>query len=126
MDGLLWIAQLILAVTFLVTGSGKLFAYDRMMGVVGLRLKTPAGISRAFAALIGIAELAGAIGIIFPRAFLPAELAQGHLLTRLAAADLALIMVGAGIYHLRRNEEAAPSVALFLLALLVLYERWPR
>jgi uncharacterized membrane protein YphA (DoxX/SURF4 family) len=126
MNGLLWIAQLILAVTFLLTGSGKLFAYDRMMRVVQLRLKAPAGIPRGFAALIGIAELAGAIGIMIPPALLPAGLAHGHLLIRLAAADLALIMVGAGIYHLRRNESAAPCVAVFLLALLVVYERWPR
>ena len=30
-------------------------------------------------------------------------------------------MVLAGIYHLRRNEEAAPAVTLFLLALFVIF-----
>ena len=43
-----------------------------------------------------------------------------------AAAWLALIMVGAGIYHLRRQESAAPDVSLFLLALFVIVGRWPR
>ncbi len=126
MNGLLWIAQLILAVTFLVTGLGKLFAYDRLMGVVQLRLKAPAGISPRIAALIGIFEIAGAIGVILPLSLTPIGLAEDHLLIRIAAAILALMMVGAGIYHLRRNESAAPSVAVFLLAVLVVYERWPR
>jgi uncharacterized membrane protein YphA (DoxX/SURF4 family) len=126
MNVLLWIAQLILAVTFLVTGLGKLFAYDRLMGVVQLRLKAPAGISHALAALIGMIEIAGAIGVVFPPSLTPYELAEGFVLIRIAAALLALIMVGAGIYHLRRNESAAPSVALFLLAVLVVYERSPR
>jgi hypothetical protein len=61
-----------------------------------------------------------------PPALTPAGLATGHLLVRLGAAGLALIMVLAGIYHLRRNEEAAPAVTLFLLALFVILERWPR
>jgi uncharacterized membrane protein YphA (DoxX/SURF4 family) len=126
MNALLWIAQIILAVTFLVTGLGKLFAYDRLMGVLKVRLKAPAGISHPLAALIGIFEVAGAIGVVFPPSLTPIELAQGHLLIRIAAALLALIMVAAGIYHLRRNESAAPSVALFLLAVLVVYERSPR
>jgi uncharacterized membrane protein YphA (DoxX/SURF4 family) len=126
MNVLLWIAQLILAVTFLVTGLGKLFAYDRLIGVIQVRLKAPAGISPRLAALIGIFEIAGAIGVVFPPSLTPFELAEGYLLIRIAAALLALIMVGAGIYHLRRNESAAPSVALFLLAVLVVYERSPR
>jgi uncharacterized membrane protein YphA (DoxX/SURF4 family) len=126
MNGLLWIAQIILAVTFLAAGLGKLLVYDRLLGVIQLRLKAPAGISPGNAALIGIFEIAGAIGVIFPLSLTPAGLAEGHLLIRIAAALLALIMVGAGIYHLRRNESAAPSVSIFLLAVLVVYERWPR
>jgi hypothetical protein len=49
-----------------------------------------------------------------------------HLLIRMAAAGLALIMVGAGIYHLRRQDSAAPAVSLFLLALFIIVGRWPR
>jgi uncharacterized membrane protein YphA (DoxX/SURF4 family) len=125
MNGLLWIVQIILAVTFLVTGLGKLVAYDRLMGLVQLRLKAPAGISPRLAAILGIFEIAGAIGVVFPLSLTPAALAEGYLLIRLAAAVLIFIMVGAGIYHIRRNESAAPSVALFLMAVLVIYGRWP-
>jgi hypothetical protein len=49
-----------------------------------------------------------------------------YILLRLATAGLALLMVAAGIYHMRRQESAAPSVALFLLALFVIVGRWPR
>jgi hypothetical protein len=48
------------------------------------------------------------------------------VLLRLSAAGLALLMVAAGIYHIRRQESAAPSVAVFLPALFVIVGRWPR
>jgi uncharacterized membrane protein YphA (DoxX/SURF4 family) len=122
MNGLLWIAQILLAAIFMFTGAGKLFAYEKVMGAVASRSKgRPAGVSRGLAAFIGLAEIAGALGVVSPPALLPA-----HLLIRLAAAGLALIMVVAGIYHLRRQDSAAPAVSLFLLALFVIVGRWPR
>lgn len=122
MNALLWIAQTLLAAIFLFTGASKLLAYEKLMKSVEARSKGGhAGISRGLAALIGVAEIAGALGVVSPPALLP-----GHLLVRLAAAGLALIMVLAGIYHLRREEEAAPAVTLFLLALFVIVGRWPR
>jgi len=51
---------------------------------------------------------------------------QSHLFILLAAGGLALLMVAAGIYHLRRQESAAPAVSLFLLAVFVVFGRWPR
>ncbi|MGC1463779.1 MAG: DoxX family protein [Terracidiphilus sp.] len=127
MNGLAWIAQIILAACFLVTGAGKLFAYKRLLGVVESRFKgRPGDISSRQAAFIGVVEIAGALAVVVPLEFLPAELAAGHLLVRIGAAGLALLMVLAGIYHLRRKEEAAPAVTLFLLAIFVLFERWPR
>jgi uncharacterized membrane protein YphA (DoxX/SURF4 family) len=122
MNGLLWIAQILLAGIFLFTGISKLLAYERVMGAVEARSKgIPAGVSRGLAAFIGLAEIAGALGVVSPPSLLPA-----HLLIRLAAAGLALIMVLAGIYHLRRQDSAAPAVSLFLLALFVIVGRWPR
>jgi hypothetical protein len=122
MNALLWIAQVLLAAIFLVTASTKLFAYEKLIDTVEARMKGgAAGISRGLAAFIGVAEFAGALGVVSPPSLLP-----GHLLVRLAAAGLALIMVLAGIYHLRREEPAAPTVALFLLALFVIVGRWPR
>ena len=122
MNGLLWIAQMILAGVFLVAGASKLLVYGTLMGVVQARAsRLPAGISRGQAAAIALAEIAGALGVLTPASLVP-----GHLVVRLAAAGLALIMVLAGIYHLRREESAAPNVALFLLALFVIVGRWPR
>lgn len=122
MDGLLWIAQVLLAGVFLFTGISKLLAYERVKGAVEARSNgIPAGVSRGLAASIGLAEIAGALGVVSPPSLFP-----GHLLIRLAAGGLALIMVMAGIYHLRRKDSAAPAVSLFLLNLFVIVGRWPR
>lgn len=122
MNSLLWIAQIILAGIFLFTGITKLFAYEKLVKTLEPRAKGgPIGISRAQAALLGLVEIAGALGVLTPSALVPE-----HFLVRLAAGGLALVMVAAGIYHLRRQESAAPNVALFLLAVFVIFGRWPR
>jgi uncharacterized membrane protein YphA (DoxX/SURF4 family) len=122
MNTLLWIAQILLAAIFLFTGITKLVAYERLMRKVESRSNgLPAGVSRGLAAFIGLAEIAGALGVVAPAPFVPE-----NLLVLAAASGLALIMVLAGIYHLRRQEEAAPAVTLFLLALFVIVGRWPR
>ena len=102
MNVVLWAAQIILAAIFLTTGGSKLFAYERLIRVVEARSKS------------------GAPGVM------PGDLLPPHELVRMAAAGLALIMVLAGIYHLRRQEPAAPDVTLFLLAVFVIVGRWPR
>ncbi|MGA2632680.1 MAG: DoxX family protein [Terracidiphilus sp.] len=122
MNGLLWIAQILLAGAFLFTGASKILAYDKLVKVVEAKSKGgKIGMSRQQAALVGIAELVGAVGVVVPVDIWPPD-----VLLRLAAAGLALLMVAAGIYHIRRQESAAPSVALFLLALFVIVGRWPR
>jgi hypothetical protein len=67
---------------------------------------------------IGISELAGAAGLILP-------LASGiaPVLTTLAALGLAIIMVLASIYHLRRKEPPTVTIVLLLLATFVVYRR---
>ena len=122
MNGLLWIAQLVLAGVFSFTGATKLFAYEKLVKTLQSRSKgKPIGMSSGQAAVIGLLEIAGAVGVVTP-----AELIHGHLFVRLAAGGLALLMVAAGIYHLRRQESAAPAVSLFLLAVFVILGRWPR
>lgn len=122
MNGLLWIAQILLAAIFFFTGAGKIFAYKKLIGRVEVRSKGRAvGVSHGLAAFIGLAEIVGAIGVLTPAALVPA-----HLVVRLAAGGLALIMVLAGIYHLRRQDPAAPEVTLFLLPLFIIVGRWPR
>lgn len=127
MNGLIWIAQILLAGIFFCTGLAKLFAYERLASTLETRRKArKITLRRGAAAIIGLLEIAGAIGVILPAAWTPAALEPDYLLVRLSAAGLALLMVGAGIYHLVRREEAAPAVAGFLLALFVIVGRWPR
>jgi len=115
-------AQIILAGIFLITGASKILAYEKLVKVLEVRTKSgPIGMPRGVAALVGLVEIAGAVGVL-----LPVDLWPPHTLLRLAAAGLALVMVAAGIYHLRRQESAVPNVTLFLLALFVIVGRWPR
>jgi uncharacterized membrane protein YphA (DoxX/SURF4 family) len=121
MNTVLWIAQILLAGVFLFTGAGKLFAYEELVRVVERRLKGgKIGMTRVQAGIVGVLEIIGAVGVILPFDPWPPD-----VLLRLAAAGLALMMVVAGIFHLRRQESAAPSVVLFLLAVFVIVGRWP-
>jgi hypothetical protein len=111
MNTLFWIAQILLAGTFLFTGAGKLLAYEKLVRVVEKRSKGgKIGMSRSQAGIVGVLEIAGAVGVILPFDLWPPD----------------MLMVVAGIYHLRRQESAVPSVVLFLLALFVIVGRWPR
>lgn len=121
MNTLLWIAQVLLAGTFFFTATTKLLAYEKVVKVVEATKGNVITMTRSQAILVAFAEIIGGLGILCPN-----ELAPPHLAVRAAAAWLALLMVGAGIYHLRRNESAAPNVALILLSIFVIVGRWPR
>jgi hypothetical protein len=122
MNALLWIVQLILAGVFFTTAAGKLFAYQRVVAVVESRSKGHAvNMTRIQAAVVAIAEIVGALGLL-----MPVETEPPHLVILAAAGWLALIMVGATIYHFARKEHATPSIVLFLLALFIIVGRWPR
>jgi len=64
---------------------------------------------------IGLAEILAAFGLI-----LPATFGIAPVLVPLAAVGLVLLMVGAVITHLRRQEATAIAVNLALLALAAL------
>jgi hypothetical protein len=70
---------------------------------------------------IGTLEVLGAIGVILPgiRKFAP-------VLVPMAATGLALLMIGAGITHIRRKEynELGSNVVLFALAVFVAWGRF--
>lgn len=113
MDIALWIAQGLLALAFLASGSAKLkndhmtFAASRPPGTAfAADLAEP-----AFKA-IGALEVLGAIGLVLPWA-----LDIAPVLTPIAAAGLAVIMVGAALTHLRRGERQPIVANLILLAL---------
>ena len=63
---------------------------------------------------IGISELVGAAGLILPMAT-----GVAPVLTTLAALGLAIIMLLASIYHLRRKESPTVTIVLLLLASFV-------
>ena len=72
MNTLIWVAQGILAVVFFITGISKLIAFGRLKTFLGRKLKGgPIGISTGQGALIGMLEVAGAVGILMPGSILP-------------------------------------------------------
>jgi len=126
MNILIWIGQILLASLFLITGLAKIFAYRHLVRALQARRHTaPIGMTWAQARIVGLLEIAGAIGVIVPAGLTPSALVSDYLLTRIAAACLALLMVAAMAYNGRRRESAAPAVAAFLLALFVIVGRWP-
>ena len=111
----LWIVQVLLALVFVASGSIKLFAFDQFAATAPALAD-----SRGLVTFIGIAEFAGAIGLILPRltGILP-------ILTTWAAVGLATIMVLATGFHLARGEfsHAIVTVILLVLAAFVVYGR---
>jgi len=104
---LLWTGQGLLALVFTVTGALKLIAPRERLQMHMRWAKTwPRGRIK----LLGLAEVAGAIGLVVPRAtgILP-------LLTPIAALCLAALMVGAAATHHRlRESPLAPAVVAAL------------
>lgn len=115
MDIALWIAQGLLAVAFLASGSAKLkddhttFAASRPPAT-----SFAADLSEPTFKAIGTLEVLGAIGVVLPWA-----LDIAPILTPIAAAGLAGIMIGAALTHLRRGERR-PIIANLLLLTLAL------
>src|SRR5882757_3666810 len=110
-----WIVQILLALVFIASGSMKLFAFDQFAA------SAPAlADQRGLVTFIGIAELAGALGLI-----LPALTNIMPVLTTWAAVGLATIMVLATGFHLMRGEfsHAIVTVILLALAAFVIYAR---
>ena len=121
MNTLMWIAQLALGISFLITGFGKIFAYRRLSKLVEMRTSGhPVGIPSGRAAAIGVGEVFCGLLVISPF-----QLSYPFLLPLAGSACLALEMIGATYYHIRRKEPAGPSIALFLLAVFVIVGRWP-
>src|ERR1700722_11806831 len=81
----LWIVQILLALIFLFAGGIKL-----VLPAAQLTGQTP--LPAPFLRFIGVAEIAGALGLILPGAL---RIRPG--LTPLAAAGLTIIMIGATV-----------------------------
>jgi len=114
MDIALRIAQVLLAVVFLVVGAAKAFRYEQFIARPNGAWARDLGPARV--RVIGLLEIAGAVGLVVPAA-------TGILpwLTPLAAACLAATMAGAAALNLRRGETRAlpQNVVLGVLSALV-------
>ncbi|CAM3782256.1 DoxX family protein [Smaragdicoccus niigatensis] len=110
----------LLGVVFLMAGAMKL-ARSKAQLVENPNMAWAQDLSPELIKAIGAAEVAGAAGLI-----LPAALQIATALVPLAAAGLALIMIGAIITHGRRAEypSVVVNLALFSMALFVAVERF--
>jgi len=114
MNVALWIIQGLLAALFLFAGGMKLITpieeMTRQIAMPGWFLR-----------FIGVAEMLGALGLIFPWL-----LRIRAKLTPLAAAGLTVIMIGATVITLSMGEMLMALVpfATALLCLFVAYGRW--
>ncbi|MGH3647649.1 MAG: DoxX family protein [Micromonosporaceae bacterium] len=97
MNVALWIAASTLAVVFLGSGATKLSLSRET--IIAWGFTWAEDFSTAQVKLIGAVEVLGALGLI-----VPAALGIVETLSPLAAAGLAVVMAGAAIVHLRRNE----------------------
>jgi uncharacterized membrane protein YphA (DoxX/SURF4 family) len=107
----------LLAFAFIAAGGMKLFAYEKYK--TQSEKNGPSGISRGLVTFIGVAEIAGSLGIVLPMATNTAP-----WLSLWAAVGLSTIMLLAIVFHLRRHESPAAPAILFLLAAFVVFGRF--
>ena len=113
----IWIVQGLLALAFIAAGAMKLFAYEKYK--TQSEKNGPTSISRGLVTFIGVAEIAGALGIVLPMATNTAP-----WLSPWAAVGLATIMLLAIVFHVRRHEAPVAPIILFLLAAFVMFGRF--
>ncbi|MDL9977896.1 DoxX family protein [Microbacterium sp. ASV49] len=106
----LWIVNIVTAIGFLGTGSLKAFVPKPTLRARGIAWTDD--FSAPTIRLLGVAELAGAVGLIVPMAtgILP-------VLTPIAAVCLAAITAGAVTVHVRRKEGFAPALVMCTLSI---------
>ena len=108
----LWTVQALLAALFLFAGAMKLV-------IPIAALEAQSGMSGEFLRFIGLAEFLGAVGLV-----LPGLTRIQTRLTPLAAAGLAIIMIGATA--LTASGGVAPAIAPLVSGLLALFVAWGR
>jgi VIT1/CCC1 family predicted Fe2+/Mn2+ transporter len=120
-DLVLWIVAGVLAAAFALAGATKLLT-PREKLLANPNMAWTGDFTAAQVKLIGLVEVLGAFGLV-----LPPLLDVAEWLVPLAAAGLALTMVGAYSTHVRRNDPPAsriPPIVLGLLALLLAVGRY--
>lgn len=105
----LWIINTLLALVFLGAGGMKLARPKPVLVEGGMGWAE--NVSGGHVKLLGLAEVLGAIGLIVPLAVNIAP-----VLTPIAAACLAVTMLGAVVTHARRKESLLVPLVLFALS----------
>ena len=113
----LWIGQAALAAMFLVVGVNHAFRFEQ--SVANPRMAWGRAVGRSNMRTIGLLEIAGGIGLI-----VPALAGILSWLTPLAAASLALLMLAAAVFHVRRGEQLLPNIVLGAFAAFVAFGRF--
>lgn len=115
MNIVLWILQVLLAAAFAAHGWLLVSPPPELLAVMNEELGV------GFRLFLGMAEIAGAVGVI-----LPAITRVMPWLTSLAAGGLAFVVACATVLHVSRGEvsSAVTTAILFLLAAFVAYGRW--
>ena len=114
---ILWIAQVLLAGMFLMSGFMKVAQpIEELAKMLPWASQVPAGLVR----FIGISEVLGGLGLI-----LPALLRIKPILTAWAAVGLALVMLFAAGFHASRGETSAIGMNV-ILALVAIFIAWGR
>jgi len=107
MNTLLWTMQILVAVVVAVTGAAKVLMPREKLAT---RMHWASEWPRARIKLLGLAEIAGALGLV-----LPIALGIAPVLTPIAALCLAVLMGGAIQTHRRLGESFAPALVVALL-----------
>lgn len=107
-----WIVQGLLALAMLGAGGMKLAKSREALLSSGPSMAWAEDFSDGGVKLIGLLEVAGAVGLVLPWA-----LNVAPVLTPVAGIGVALLLIGAATVHLRRHESKAIGAPLFLAAL---------
>ena len=114
---ILWIAQVLLAGMFLMSGFMKVAQpIEELAKMLPWASQVPEGLVR----FIGISEVLGGLGLI-----LPSLLRIKPALTVWAALGLATVMIFAAIFHASRGEFSAIGMNV-ILSLIALFIAWGR
>lgn len=105
----LWILNGLLALAFIAAGGMKVARPKSALVASGMSWADD--FADPTVKIIGAAEVVGGIGLI-----LPLLTGIAPILTPIAAAALTVVMIGAVVVHVRRKENATPSIVLAVLS----------
>jgi hypothetical protein len=115
MNILLWVLQVLLALTFFAHGCLFLFP------LAAIADQMNASLPRWFQLFLGVAEVMAAVGLT-----LPGFTRIQPWLVPCAAAGIMIVMISATVFHLVRGEvsSAITTVVLLAVATFIAYMRW--